>query len=53
VVFESDRVEIGWDGYINGTPARQDVYVWKARGTCINGKSFVKHGNLTLIWDRQ
>ena len=53
LVFESDRVEIGWDGYINGTPARQDVYVWKARGTCINGKSFVKHGNLTLIWDRQ
>ena len=53
LVFESDRVEIGWDGYINGTPARQDVYVWKARGTFINGKSFVKHGNLTLIWDRQ
>ncbi len=52
LVFESNRVEIGWDGYINGTPARQDVYVWKVRGTFENGKSFVKHGNVTLIWNK-
>jgi len=49
LVFESNDVNIGWDGYINGTLAKQDVYIWKARGRFTNGQNFMKFGNVTLV----
>ncbi len=49
LIFESKDLDIGWDGYINGTLAGQDVYIWKARGRFENGKSFVRFGNVTLL----
>jgi PKD repeat protein len=49
LVFESSDISIGWDGYINGTLAKQDVYIWRVKGTYTNGSSFVKAGDVTLL----
>jgi hypothetical protein len=43
-------VEIGWDGYFNGKLCQQDVYVWKAKGIYLNGRSFVYAGDVTLLY---
>jgi PKD repeat protein len=49
LIFESDNVNVGWDGYINGRLARQGVYVWKVKGKYTNGKNFVEVGDVTLL----
>ncbi len=49
LIFVSDDVNIGWDGYIKGTLAKQDVYVWRVKGTYTNGNPFVKAGDVTLL----
>ena len=49
LMFESNDVNIGWDGYINDRLANPGVYIWKARGRFSNGESFIEFGNLTLI----
>ncbi len=48
-IFESDDVNIGWDGYYNGQLSAQDVYVWRAVGKFSNGRSFNMRGNVTLL----
>jgi PKD repeat protein len=52
LVFESNDINIGWDGYIKGALAKQDVYVWKVSGRFRNGKTFTEQGNVTLIVKR-
>lgn len=49
LIFESNDINVGWDGYINDRLAAQSVYIWKARGRYINGQSFTKLGNVMLI----
>ncbi len=49
LIFESNEINIGWDGYINDHLAAQGVYVWKANGKYSNGQSFTKFGNIMLI----
>ncbi len=49
IVFESYDLEVGWDGYIDGKLAKQDVYVYKATGKFTNGEPFEKVGDVTLI----
>jgi len=51
-LFESNDINIGWDGYIKGALAKQDVYVWKVQGRFRNGKEFTENGNVTLIVKR-
>ena len=29
VIFHSEDVSMGWDGTINGEPAKNDIYVWR------------------------
>jgi gliding motility-associated-like protein len=52
-IFESNDVNIGWDGYYQDKLSAQGVYIWKARGRFSNGKTFVRSGDVTLIWSRQ
>lgn len=52
-VFESNDVNIGWDGYYQDQLAIQGVYIWKTRVRFSNGKTFVRSGDVTLIWIRQ
>ncbi len=49
LIFTSDDVNIGWNGYYKGQLARQGVYVWKAKGVFYNGKPYNKAGDVTLL----
>ena len=50
VIFETKDINYGWDGYYKDKLSGQGVYIWKARGRYSNGKTFVKSGDITLIW---
>jgi PKD repeat protein len=49
LVFESDELEMGWDGYYKGQKCNPGVYVWKVRGTYRNSQPIVMAGDVTLI----
>jgi PKD repeat protein len=49
LIFKSTDKNCGWNGYIDGKLAKQDVYVWKAQGKFTNGKAFELAGDVTLI----
>ena len=49
LIFESDDVKKGWNGYIDGKIAKQDVYIWKVKATFTNGEPYVAAGDLTLL----
>lgn len=49
LLFESDDVNVGWDGYYRGELCKQDVYAWKVRARFSNGESIVKAGDVTLL----
>jgi hypothetical protein len=49
LIFESNDINFGWDGYNKGQLCEPGVYVWKVRGTYKNGEQFVKMGDLTLL----
>ncbi|MCB2194876.1 MAG: PKD domain-containing protein [Bacteroidetes bacterium] len=49
LIFTTKDLSKGWDGTIDGEPAKPDVYVWKAQGKYTNGKSFELAGDVTLI----
>ncbi|MFW5657589.1 MAG: PKD domain-containing protein, partial [Bacteroidota bacterium] len=49
LLFESFDPDEPWDGRYQGRTAKQDVYVWKVKGTFSNGKPFVKTGDVTLL----
>jgi gliding motility-associated-like protein len=50
MVFESFSKDSGWDGTYNGKVAKQDVYMWKVVGKYTSGKSFLKTGDVTLLY---
>lgn len=49
LVFESNDVNIGWDGYYKGQLVNPGVYIWKVRGNYINGEPFTLMGDVTLL----
>ncbi len=49
MVFESNDIGMGWDGWHKGELCAPGVYVWKVRGTYRNGQSFVMAGDVTLL----
>lgn len=49
IVFESIDVNHGWNGYLQGQPAKQDVYIWRAKGRYTNGQPYEESGDVTLI----
>ncbi|HDR68201.1 MAG TPA: PKD domain-containing protein, partial [Bacteroidaceae bacterium] len=53
LLFVSDDVNIGWDGYYRGELASQGVYVWKCTGTFVNGQNFNLAGDVTLLHHRK
>ncbi|MFY9309867.1 MAG: choice-of-anchor L domain-containing protein [Bacteroidia bacterium] len=50
LIFQSDDILKGWDGYYKGFLCQQDVYIYKAYIKLNNGKEFNKNGSLTLLW---
>jgi hypothetical protein len=49
LIFESNDLNIGWDGYFNGQLSNSGVYIWKVRGKYRNGEPFTKMGDVTLL----
>jgi PKD repeat protein len=49
-LFYSNDVNIGWDGYNNGTLSAQGVYVFRSWGFFINGEYFEVKGDVTLLY---
>ena len=49
LIFSSDEVSKGWNGFIKGSPAKQDVYVWRVTATFTNGQPYVEAGDVTLL----
>jgi gliding motility-associated-like protein len=48
LIFETDDIRTGWDGYYRDVFCKQDVYVWKVRAVCTNGKLIINAGDVTL-----
>lgn len=51
LIFESNDINIGWDGYYNSQLCEPGVYIWKVRGNFINREPFTKMGDVTLLKD--
>lgn len=49
LLFVSEDVRVGWDGYYRGEPSKQDVYVWKAYAKFSDGQETVLKGDVTLL----
>jgi PKD repeat protein len=49
LIFESNDINIGWDGYFKGQLSNSGVYIWKVRGKYRNGEPFTKMGDVTLL----
>lgn len=49
LIFESNDINIGWDGYYRNQLSENGVYIWKVRGTFLNGETFTKMGDVTLL----
>ena len=49
LIFESNDINIGWDGYYKGVLSEPGVYIWKVRGKYNNGEPFVKMGDVILL----
>ena len=49
LIFETEDIAIGWDGYYRGKLCQQDVYVWKAYAKFIDGKTVNRVGDVTLL----
>lgn len=48
-IFESNDLNLGWDGYNKGQLCEAGVYIWKVRGKYRNGEPFTKMGDVTLL----
>lgn len=49
LIFETENLRIGWDGYYRDKLCKSDVYVWKAEGTYVDGTPYLKYGDVTLL----
>jgi PKD repeat protein len=49
LIYVSEDVNKGWNGYIKNSPAKQDVYVWRVTAIFTNGRPYVKAGDVTLL----
>jgi gliding motility-associated-like protein len=48
-VFETNDVNVGWDGTFNGEKMNTGVFVYRLEGKTYEGKGFSLKGNITLM----
>jgi gliding motility-associated-like protein len=49
LIFTSEDVNKGWNGFIKGEPVKQDVYVWRVTATFSNGQPYIAAGDVTVL----
>ena len=49
LIFQSNDINIPWNGYYKGKLCSQGVYVWYVEGKYANGQPFKKVGDVTLL----
>ncbi len=49
LIFESNDINVGWDGYLKGLLCEPGVYIWKVRGNFLSGEPFIKMGDVILL----
>jgi PKD repeat protein len=49
LIFQSDKINVPWNGYYKNKLCKQGVYVWFVEGKYANGKPFKKKGDVTLL----
>ena len=49
LIFHSNSLEFGWDGYLKGVRALEDIYVWKVSFKDDSGKNHSYDGTVTLL----
>ncbi len=49
MVFETQDINQGWDGTINGRKADIATFVYIVKGVCSSGADVLKSGNVTLV----
>ncbi len=49
IMFETTDINSGWDGIYKGEPVDPAVFVYYMEAKCLDKKTFVKKGNITLI----
>jgi gliding motility-associated-like protein len=49
LLFITEDIAIGWNGYYKGKLCTQDVYIWKITAETINDKKINKAGDVLLI----
>ena len=49
IVFDTDDLKTGWDGFYKGTLCQADVYIWKVKGKYLDGTTYMKFGDVTLL----
>ncbi len=48
LIFSTNQIQSGWDGYYNGEPAKNDVYTWKINLSTNSGEAKVFKGQVML-----
>lgn len=49
MVFETNDINMGWDGYFRGELLNPDVYGYYLRCRCEGGEEYFEKGNVTLL----
>ena len=49
LVFETEELDVGWDGYCGSVRCTEGVYIWRADVKYVNGERKVHHGDITLL----
>lgn len=49
MIFKTENILIGWDGYYQNKLQPQDVYIYKVTGRYNSGEKFEKTGNVLLL----
>ena len=49
LLFDTKDPDEGWDGYYKGKLCIQDVYIWKVTASFIDGRKYVKTGDVLLV----
>ena len=49
LVFETTDPSQGWNGYFNDSPCDPGVFVYYLNLDCLDGQSYFKKGNITIL----